>query len=377
MNMRILIHVQHLLGTGHTRRAAELATALADAGHAVTLASGGMPLAHLETGRANLEQLPPLRAADATFRTLIDAQGRALDDALRAERCQRLLALYDTIKPQIVITEMYPLGRRILEFELLPLLAAAQRDNVKLVASLRDVIQAKHDPERNAAMVARAQSYQLIMVHGDRDFLPLEASFPDAARLADRIVYTGYIATPRGPEPPGAAGRNEIVVSIGGGAAGATLIDSALAARAQFPTHRWRVLLGGDLDQAARARATAAAVDDPGLIVEPARPDFPRLLARAALSISQAGYNTVVDMLRAGVRSVLVPFVGPGENEQTIRAGALATAGRAVVIEERSLDGEHLARAVRTALAPATIPTIAINLNGSAGSVQAIAGLAR
>ncbi|MCA3266682.1 MAG: glycosyltransferase, partial [Azospirillum sp.] len=41
---KILIHVQHLLGTGHTRRMAAIAKALAARGHETTLASGGLPL---------------------------------------------------------------------------------------------------------------------------------------------------------------------------------------------------------------------------------------------------------------------------------------------------------------------------------------------
>jgi predicted glycosyltransferase len=376
MSARILIHVQHLLGTGHTRRAAAVAAALAEAGHDVTLASGGMPLAHLDLGRARLAQLPPLRAADLTFRPLLDADGRPLDEAGRQQRRDQLLRIYRSVRPQIVITETYPFGRRALEFELLPLIEAAQRDGAALVASLRDVIQVKADAARNAAMVARARAYRLILAHGDRGLLPIEASFPMLAELAERIVYTGYVASPRGPEPPGATGRDEIVVSIGGGAAGAALVDAALAARPQFPTHRWRVLLGGDLDEATRARALAAN-GDPRLIVEAARADFPRLLKRAALSISQAGYNTVVDVLRASVRCVLAPFVGLGESEQTIRANVLAQKGRAVVVAERDLDGAALARAIRTALGPATIPLLAVDLDGAAGSVRAIASVLR
>src|SRR5882724_6670151 len=78
---RVLIHVQHLLGTGHLRRAAAIAAALAQRGAVVTLLSGGPPVANLAVGGARLVQLHPVRAADATFRTLLDADGRAVDDA--------------------------------------------------------------------------------------------------------------------------------------------------------------------------------------------------------------------------------------------------------------------------------------------------------
>ena len=43
MSARVLIAVTHLLGIGHLVRARHLARALAEAGHEVTLASGGLP----------------------------------------------------------------------------------------------------------------------------------------------------------------------------------------------------------------------------------------------------------------------------------------------------------------------------------------------
>ena len=41
--MRVLFWVQHLLGTGHLRRALTVSAAMAERGLAVTLASGGPP----------------------------------------------------------------------------------------------------------------------------------------------------------------------------------------------------------------------------------------------------------------------------------------------------------------------------------------------
>ena len=42
--MKVMFYVQHLLGIGHLVRASRIATALADAGHDVTVISGGMPV---------------------------------------------------------------------------------------------------------------------------------------------------------------------------------------------------------------------------------------------------------------------------------------------------------------------------------------------
>ena len=85
--------------------------------------------------------------------------------------------------------------------------------------------------------------------------------------------------------------------------------------------------------------------------MERARPDFTGMLKRARLSISQAGYNTILDILDAGVASVLVPFAQATETEQAQRAKALAARGRVVVAEEHNLTTEILAQAADDALA--------------------------
>ena len=373
---RVLIHVQHLLGTGHLRRAAAIAKALAEEGAAVTLVSGGLPVGHLDHGDATLVQLPAVAAADATFKTLIDDAGRPVDDAFKAARCQALLTAFAAARPAIVVTELYPFGRRLLSFELEPLLAAARGAGARLVCSLRDIVVAKSDPRRTAAMLAQAADYALVLVHGDRALLPLEASFPAAGALADRLVYTGYVEGPLGPSPPGDDGRDEVIVSTGGGRVGMALVDAALAARAAGSARErtWRVLLGGDFDPVARARAAAAA--RAGVIVQAARPDFPGLLARAALSISQAGYNTVVDVLRAGVRCVLVPFAAEQEREQTLRAAALERRGRAIVVAESVLSTENLAAAVERSLQGPPPPLHEVRMGGATASARAILALA-
>ena len=68
------------------------------------------------------------------------------------------------------------------------------------------------------------------------------------------------------------------------------------------------------------------------------RTDFASLLASARLSVSQAGYNTVADILQSGCRALLIPFAAGGETEQTQRATLLSRAGRAVMLAETDPD---------------------------------------
>ncbi len=53
-------------------------------------------------------------------------------------------------------------------------------------------------------------------------------------------------------------------------------------------------------------------------------------MAQADVSVSQAGYNTVADMLVARCRAVLIPYAQDGETEQSDRAGLLEARGAAL-----------------------------------------------
>jgi predicted glycosyltransferase len=255
------------------------------------------------------------------------------------------------LRPDVVITELFPLGRRAMSFELVPLLETAHGRTPRplILASVRDVLAGKSDPKKTDEMVARTQAwYDRVLVHGDPALLPLSASFPEA-RIADRVVYTGYVVPAETPTPPGRDGEGEVVVSVGGGAVGARLIETALAARPLSAARErpWRFLLGADLPADAQSRLRALA--GPGGAVEPARADFMGLLRRCHVSVSQAGYNTAMDILRAGTRAVLVPFARAGETEQTVRAEAMARKGWAVVCPEADLTAPGLAAAINRA----------------------------
>lgn len=374
MNPRVFIHVQHLLGTGHLRRVAAIGAALGEAGFEVEIASGGPPVKGLDTGRAHLVQLPALRAADLGFKRLLDDAGGPIDDAWRSARAAALLARFRAFRPHVLITELFPFGRRALEFELLPLLEAAHAAGPRplVLCSLRDVLVAPQDPDKTGRAVARARTwYDRLLVHGDPALIDLPASYPAARELADRIVYTGYIASPPGPGVPAGDGQNEIVVSAGGGAVGARLFETALAARQQGAAagRPWRLLLGQDLPADARQRLLSQA--GLGLVVEPARRDFQGLLRRCHVSVSQGGYNTIMDIVTTGARAVVVPFAGGGETEQAQRAGAMAAKGWIELVPEDRLDPPHLAAAIgRAASRPA--PRRDLACQGAAETVARI-----
>jgi len=367
---RVLLWVQHMLGIGHVRRAALVSRAMAEAGLAVRFVTGGMPAPGIDPGTRDVVQLPPVRSADERFSAYLDEQGAPIDDAWRARRRDALLAAHAEFGPDAVVIESFPFARRAMRFELLPLLDACR--DVLVLSSVRDVVQAKRDPARLAETVELVLArFGHVLVHGDPDFIRFEESFGPAGQLAERLAYTGYVAPPA-PKP--AAERRGVVVSAGGGAVGGTLLEAALAARprTRLAQEPWRLLAGHNLPEDAFAALQAKAPD--GVTVERTRPDFPALLAGARVSVSQAGYNTVMDLIGARVRAVLVPFAGAGETEQPLRAARLAERVAAQVVAEDGLGPERLAAAVDAALDGAPADAVGVDLDGAAETARLVAG---
>src|SRR5881394_2660336 len=119
---RVFFYVQHLLGIGHLKRAAAVARALLEAGARVDLVLGGAPVSGIAPTVARVVQLPAAIASDAQFTNLLDEAGNKVDDSWKAGRREALLAAFEDSKPDIVLLEMYPFGRRQFRFELLPML---------------------------------------------------------------------------------------------------------------------------------------------------------------------------------------------------------------------------------------------------------------
>ncbi|MEO3427878.1 glycosyltransferase [Pelagibius sp. CAU 1746] len=355
----VLLYVQHLLGIGHIRRAAVLARAFQRAGLKVVFVTGGWPVTGLGLDGIEVVQLPPARTQDESFAVILDEHDRPIDEAWKARRRALLLEVYRRCRPRAVMIELYPFGRRKMRFELDPLIEAARADSppALIACSLRDIVNRPERAEKTAWMVDRfTRLFDIVYMHGDPRFFRLEDSFPESDAVAERLHYTGYVteagrAAAAARQSDDTTGRGEVVVSAGGGAVGAALLRTALAARALSPLAEapWRLLIGPNMPETDfRAIAEAAPA---GVIVERARPDFVALLSRARLSISQGGYNTLMEVLATGVPAVIVPFAGGSETEQTQRAEVLAANDLITVVAEDGLSPAALAAGIARALA--------------------------
>lgn len=373
---RVFFYVQHLLGIGHLARASRIAAALLEDGFDVTVVTGGLPVPGFPSEGVRSVELPAVLAASAGFKGLADRDGNEAGKAFLENRRDMLLEAFAEARPDVVIIEAFPFGRRQMRFELLPLLEAieAADPRPKLLTSVRDILQQQKKPGRDEETVALLKAhFDGVLVHGDPTFVRLEETFPLTAEIADRISYTGLVAA---PPPPPAAEKFDIVVSAGGGAVGRELISASLdAARLMPGSLSWCLVSGPNLPE---GDFSALAADAPANVsLVRFRKDFPSLLGAAELSISQAGYNTVCDLMRAGCRSLLVPFTAGGETEQAVRASRLERLGLATALPESGLTSVILADAAQASLARPKPRIQGLDLNGARRTAELIRGMLR
>ena len=373
MTPRVLLHVQHLLGIGHLRRAAAIARALAAGGFEVAFVSGGEAVPSLDIGAARLVQLPAIRSGDSGFSSLVDDSGAPVTDALWRARQLALESELASFAPDVLLIEMFPFGRRQFRRELIPLLefSGHRRPRPLAACSVRDILVQKNKPQRLQEMLDLLERhYDLVLVHGDPAFADFALTFPAAAAIAAKIRYTGFVVGDLPARLPVSARQDVVLVSAGGGAVGAPLLNAALAARplTQQRDALWHIIAGPNLAEIDFAALQKNA--DQKLRIERFRPDFPRLLASCRVSVSQAGYNTLMEILAVGARSVVVPFADGQESEQPLRARLLAERGLVQAVAPQELTPVLLAAAIDAAAAMPAPSAGIFNLAGAAATAE-------
>ncbi|MFD2204910.1 glycosyltransferase family protein [Kiloniella antarctica] len=389
MRVDVFIYVQHLLGIGHLKRASLLAKAMHKIGLKVIFVTGGRPVPDLNMGKIETLQLPPLRAADDSFKVLMDIDDQVVDEDWKNSRKETLLEAFKTTNPKVLLIEMFPFGRRQMRFELDPLIARAKEQGVPVVTSVRDILTTHKTPGKGEWIIERVlKDIDQVLVHGDSSFISLQDSFPLAEKVAHKITYTGYvvetsnndtvttekkIAFPQNKAKDNTqhGTRNGVLISAGGGAVALPLAKAVLEAKnlCKLKDIPWRLLLGDNLPDRDFDEISNNAPK--GLTVERNRPDFQALLKTSQLSVSQAGYNTILELLTTLTPAIVVPFAADTQSEQTTRAKKLEDYGVLTVISEKDLSPVNLAHAIDAAI-DRPVTKITLDLNGTENSALII-----
>jgi predicted glycosyltransferase len=279
---------------------------------------------HLDQTGVTLTQLPPLRSDGINFSNLLGVNDMPASPEYLLERQRIALTTLRSLVPDVLITELFPFGRKSLAAEFDAVLSAAHNmaKPPVILASIRDILAPPRKPKKaERADQHIADYYDGVLVHSDPTVTPLDISWPVSPMLAEKLHYTGFVAPPLPAKAPETLPIGEILVSAGGGSVGAHLFHAAIDA-AHISQHKWRILIGGSNERARSAELRKTA--PPNVIVEPVRPDFRQLLQHATCSVSLCGYNTALDILQTRCPAVFVPFDEGVEVEQSLRAQSLS-----------------------------------------------------
>jgi predicted glycosyltransferase len=377
---RLLFYCQHSLGLGHLARSLRLAEALTERFDVLLVNGGRFPAGTRVPARVSVLNLPPL-GHDADNELVSHDPAYTVARAY-VRRTELLLTALAENRPAVLLIELYPFGRRKFEFELVPLLnavAALGADRPTVVCSVRDILvqrargQRKHD-ER--AVIVLNASFDAIVMHADPAFATLAESFHPATPLRVPVCHTGFVAPPA--PAPGIERLPRMVVSSGGGMVGEPLV------RAAVDVHRdlfirtglhTTVVAGPFLPEPVWAWLRDQATRSPVLEAVRRVDDLAGEIARSALSLSQGGYNTTMDLLRAGTPAVVVPFAGGGENEQTVRTARLAELGVLRMVPASSLGDRETLLSALVAAAGAEPAPVRLDLSGAERTADILADL--
>ena len=377
----LLFYCQHSLGMGHLVRSFALAHALATHFRVVFLNGGKLPRGLPVPQGTELVSLPPLgMEVDGS---LVSRDRRRSIARAQELRLQLIMQTFQSIRPQVVMIELFPFGRKKFSFELTPLLEASQQcvPRPLVLCSLRDILVGSrrdqdHHDERASQLVNRY--FDGVLVHADPRFARLDESFHPLTPLAVPVRYTGFVFAERTGEKARVQQKiAPILVSAGGGVVGETLFRTAVAAHALlWPELRvpMKIIAGPFLPDAQWHALNHLVRQLPGVSVRRTVPDMCAEMRRAAVSISQCGYNTALDILHAEVPALVVPFSEGREDEQIQRARRLERLGALRLLEPQCLTPTALADAIRD-LFRFTPQAAALNLRGARNTADMVAGL--
>ena len=392
---RIVFFSQHFVGVGHHFRNFQIVRALAKS-YKVYFVDGGREVRNIDIPSVRTIRLPALFKDLESQRIVCEDPKFSLRKAQKKRR-QILLEKIAQIQPDIFVIELFPFARSRLYKELVPAIQKARAINpeVKVICSVREIIKkapgeelAKKRPPHPETSFFRSKMvwylspfwgknkkkkrlarlyyervvptlnsyFDYVLIHGDPRLFQLESFFPWIENIEIPVEYTGYVSeklesrdadTQKTIEEQGPY----VLVSVGGGILGWDMITTAVQAWKILCEHGYvqnmkMVIFAGVFIKDDEYDAIKEMCTEDSFYFSRFTNNFLQWMQSAELSISQAGYNTCMNVLETGVRAILVPIPRYVDIDQNIRAQKLADLGVVDTIRSESLHSENLITAM-------------------------------
>ncbi len=366
---KILLYSHDTFGLGNIRRTLLLSQELiAQYPGASILIITGSPMIHAFRIPEGVDyiKLPCLDRVDAE-----QYAPRYLSDCAEEVKFTRSAILKESVLgfgPDLMIVDKRPAG---VGGELLETLVALRQQQMttRLVLGVRDILD---EPERTRQVLRASGTFETIdrfydevWIYGPQSIFDTVAEYAFPESVARKTKFCGYLKrttskSSRNDGPP------RILVTTGGGGDGSNIIEAYLAGLSGLPRStalRSTVVFGPQMPMARRT----ALLKRFGYLADVTflefDPDLTKHYAESDVVVSQAGYNTVCELLSFSHRAILVPRAEP-VREQLIRARLLAARGYFDIVEPQDLTPDVLISKVLTALQPGSFASAPPDLDG-------------
>ncbi|MFO0697825.1 MAG: glycosyltransferase [Nitrospira sp.] len=388
--MLIMLYSHDSYGLGHIRRTLEIASQLVEhlPDASLVILTGSM--------QAHTYALPP-RTEYIKLPTLTKNEeglycSRSLPHPINITIELRQRIIWESLcmlKPDIFLVDKSPAG---IKGELLPALrhCKAFLPETKLVLGMRDI---EDDPRhvaeewnKSGVVPLLEHTYDAIFLYGTPSLYDPVREYRLSPLIEQKLIPCGYIGRSQSA-PQKAHIRHElglhtdrfVLVTPGGGDDGYAIVDThvrMLREKIAPGRHEFDSLIvtGPLMCPEKRRVLKQAAGEDLALKVIDFTPHLYEYLRAADLVVSMGGYNTVVEILTANQRGIIVPRVHP-RLEQCIRAERLAAKGLLDMIHPAELTPDSLFHAITQSLQRPRPPhshDIGIALNGAVNVSKAV-----
>ncbi|NTV29696.1 MAG: hypothetical protein HGA80_06425 [Candidatus Omnitrophica bacterium] len=332
---------------------------------------GGKPQKFLTLpDRTNILDIPQ------PFDSRLSFKGVRLDHP-SPNRSRFILETASRIRPDIFLTEFFPLGRLEYLSELLPVIRLLKKQGTRIFASIGYPylvdLPGRHRAHLASLVPAIIKLYDRILIHTPPG---LENTYLHDAlksgqlrrvydnffsRIAHKTTYTGYVVPHAAQPSPAirklmdtAAGTFTIVVSRGGGAVCPQIITrSILAQKILGNCYRFIIAAGPATTPAEKALFLSCLkkTGSKNVFLFDYLPELAYCLQHCSASVSMSGYNTAVQLLSFGTPSIIIPYASAtsheAPNDQLARAALLKDHLDSTVLGYDTLSPQILAHSIQ------------------------------
>lgn len=292
-------------------------------------------------------------------------------------RIRKWKSILDQHKPKIIVVEGFPFCRHQFAFEYFTYLKEAKKRNIKIICSIRDYPWDEphelglQDWVANTQNLAIEMYYDKILVHGDKDIMPLladrvriENTASVISEIKDYITYTGYVVDKKLKKH---SRKNDTVyVSCGLNKEEVLVIfKQVIQAAEKFPDLNFVMPMANSyMEKLKNTTKGNVTLTD---YIE----NLSSKISDCALFITYGGYNSTMEILQTECPSIIIPRQNGQKLEQFVRAYAFEPLNVFKVCNPNEL--KLLPKIISAAMKEESFPVrFKYNMNGVENSAKEI-----